>query len=150
MTDTTETVVVRKVLSRGERLQLVVEDTGDEIKLDALALESLTWQDPDYVAEIADQDPPVDTTSEGGLEFKSDDGELRIVNEYSQILITSSEAAPGNLRIVEPSEGFEIELDEAHLSQLATVGNLDFVTELLRYSPFGPTPEAELSTATEE
>ncbi|KMT45631.1 hypothetical protein EL22_28960 [Halostagnicola sp. A56] len=64
--------------------------------------------------------------------------------------MTRSETKPDTLRITEPSEGFEIELDPEHLAQLTTIDDLDFVTDLLRYSPFGPTLEDELDASAED
>jgi hypothetical protein len=47
------TVRVRKVATRnGERLEIVSPKTGHSICLDALALESLTWQEPEFFSRF--------------------------------------------------------------------------------------------------
>jgi hypothetical protein len=62
------TVWVRKVLTNnGERLEIAAPRAGRAIQLDALALESLTWQDPTLFSRFLEAPfgPPHDEPDSG-------------------------------------------------------------------------------------
>lgn len=133
----TSVIDVRKVYSaQGELLEVSTED--DQIRLDALSLETLTWQDEEFLDRLRD-----DAKAEGGAIQMSDEQPMMVVNEYSQIQVVSSDDE--NAVTVEmPSEGFKLKLGVEALHGLAAQPDPNFVTEFLRESPFGPTPEEQL------
>lgn len=52
-------VRVRKVMTRnGERLEIEAPKLGHRIRLDAVALEALTWQTPQLFSALLESGPP--------------------------------------------------------------------------------------------
>jgi predicted DNA binding protein len=133
----TPTVTVEKVArSKGDRLAIAVEETADRITLDALALESLTWQDPSFVADL-DNDSRFAADSAGGS-IAASERELRVINEYSQIEVGLVSGDPDRFAVRDSEGEYRIELTPAQLAVLAAEDDIGFVTDILSETPFGP------------
>lgn len=132
-------VVVRKLFSKGERLEIARDDAS--IKLDALLLESLSWQRErgvldelvDGETEIAsDPVPAVGGSDVDGLE------PISISNEYSHTTVSKVSTEEGAaLRIETPGRGTAINLGDTTLAALAEVDDT-FVFSAWFRTPFGP------------
>ena len=152
-------VAVRKLVSKGERLEI---DSGtDSVKLDALLLEGLSWQ-PDTAAlyDLLDSGSrvafePVHGTASGTDTERSRDAdpdpvpgadpdpvpgadEVSISNEYSlvtarKVLTDAGEA----LELATPGRGTTMVLDAATLRDLAAVEDT-YVFSVWFKTPFGP------------
>ncbi len=130
----THTVVVRHLKTpKGERLEL--RSTDDVLRVDALGLESLSWQDQDVLADFRESEPergaptPVDD-SDGGCEFT-------LSNEYADVRVRSVQSPAGDVLVVEaPKKQFQVRLDAAALAGLAKEDTSIF-SEFLE-TPHGP------------
>ena len=142
-------VTVRKLVSKGERLAIASD--GDNIKLDSLLLEGLTWQ-PDRealydlldgdgdvsVGEPADdRESPAEPTGErespaepegtdasgtDAEDANGTDAEISVSNEYSHVTARAVETARGEaLSLEAPGRGTAITLDAGTLRDLAAV-----------------------------
>lgn len=106
-------VVVRAVETpKGERLELEAPAAGDRIRLDAVALEALTWQDDaSFTRLLVDRDEPASTigTSYDGPSTVTT--LTAITNEFGHV----------NVRELDTPDGPRLELDAqnmAHAAQL--------------------------------
>jgi hypothetical protein len=124
-------VELRKLLTpNGERL--VVESDGASVRLDALALESLTWQDAAFFEDLTgsehagDEGVPVD-----------DEPTIQIGNEYTTIRIRSHETTDGpRISLRSPKLEYHCLLDAAELAAIAH-RDAAFFSDLLE-TPLGP------------
>lgn len=134
-------VTLRKVDTRmGERLEIRAPAAGS-IRLDAVALESVTWQDPGELARAAGReglvgkdDPDADrsgaTTSDGSET-------VTVANEYAQVEVarTTGDGAD-RLHLRSPKLGHEIALGPAELAWLTRQDHETFSAFL--ETPYGP------------
>lgn len=140
-------VQVRKVFTRmGERLDLTDVPTGDSVRLDAIMLESVTWQPASELTERAealleDQTGPVDETrieSAGRVGGDREDPDtLTVSNEYALAeLRTVVDEGRELLSVRAPKLGYATRLGAGELAWLAHQDHETF-TEWLE-TPFGP------------
>ncbi|ELZ80981.1 hypothetical protein C453_18630 [Haloferax elongans ATCC BAA-1513] len=141
MTDTTDNPTVtlrgddrtvsltRELTPAGERLRLETDD--DSIRLDALALESLTWQEDEFFTELT------------GVEYApgenpvSTDETLQIGNEYTVVQLTVFDTDDGpRLEIDSPKLGYSCRLGVAELVALSRK-DMSLFSDLL-HTPMGP------------
>jgi len=139
-------VVVRKLVSKGERLEI---DRGDtSVKLDALLLEGLTWQDDGAAvdalldAETAVAADPVGFTVDGAADgheaFEPDDDAISISNEYATVFAREVSTAAGEgLEVTTPGRGTSVTLGCQSLRALAGVDDTDVFSVWFK-TPFGP------------
>lgn len=112
--------------------RLLVETGDDSARLDPLALESLTWQDDAFFAELTGQ--PHD---EGNETVVGDTPEVQIGNEYATILLQPLETTAGpRLDVRSQKLGYGCRLSPAELAAVARE-RAGFFSELLR-TPLGP------------
>lgn len=127
-------VQLRKFLTpNGERL--VIESDGASVRLDALALESLSWQDSAFFEKLTGRDHAVD------FEI-SVDGEptMQIGNEYTTIKIRCHDMASSPMvSLRSPKLEYHCVLDAAELGAIAHQ-NPAFFSDLLA-TPLGPEDE---------
>ena len=130
-------VTITKLVSkRGERLQIV--SGADRIKLDALILESLSWQRSlEALAAVVDDGDPIrtDETPISGGEPIANSPTIRISNEYAQVSCTHVRTATGEaLALQAPARGSSITLGPPTLRALAAH------TDTVAFSEFFKTP----------
>lgn len=138
--DADGTVTVRKLVSKGERLEIESDD-DDSIKLDSLLLEGLSWQTDRRVIRahaddegVADDDPVPET---GGTPVESAP-ELTISNEYSHTTIRKVVTDDGEaVRIRTPGRGTSLNLGARTLRTLAAVPDTYAFSNWFE-TPFGP------------
>jgi hypothetical protein len=131
------TIGVQKLVSQGERLE--ISDGHDEIKLDSLLLEGLSWQRERGVLEdvIGGLDDPDPVPLTGG-DLDESVGEISISNEYSHTTVRKIHTETGEaLQIETPARGTIINLGVRTLRGLTTVSDTYVFSEWFR-TPFGP------------
>jgi hypothetical protein len=130
LSDGTHTVELRKLRTpNGERL-LVTSD-GASARLDALALETLTWQDDAFFVDLTGQ------PHEGGPDAFDDEPTMQIGNEYTTIRIRAHETADGPvISLRSPKLEYQCWLGAAELDAIARKP-MSFFSDLLR-TPLGP------------
>jgi len=143
--DSEGTVTVRKLVSKGERLEI---DRGDAVvKFDALLLEGLTWQDtPETVDELLDAETAVaadpvgfDPGQVGGVEsYEPTDDAISISNEYATVFVRAISTDAGEaLEVTTPGRGTSVTLGCQSLRALAGVDETDVFSVWFK-TPFGP------------
>lgn len=130
LSDGDRTVEFRKIVTpNGERL--VIASDGANTRLDALALESLTWQDDAFFADL------VGKPHEEGTDAADAGRKLQIGNEYTVIELRPLKTTAGTrLELRSPKLGYERRVSPAEFAAVADK-RPDFFSELLR-TPFGP------------
>lgn len=125
-------VAVRKLRTpNGERLELSVG--GDAVRLDALELESLTWQDEAFFAdELGVAGRPDLAVSPADVRG---DARLKVGNEYTTVWLRLTDDAD-RLVVASPKMGYWTHLGAAELAALARRDQA-FYTGLLD-TPLGP------------
>jgi hypothetical protein len=132
------TVAVREVETpKGERLELESVATGETIRLDAVALETLTWQERDafenFVAEGLDGSDPgavVATTEVPGE--ASTTRLVEITNEFGHVVVREvTGATEPLLELAAPKMGFAVVVNAVALGGVVGQPPETF-TELLR------------------
>ncbi|WP_299263426.1 hypothetical protein [Halorientalis sp.] len=145
LSDGTHSILVEKVVSKGERVK--ISDGTDSTNFDALLLESLTWY-PDRsvlaaLLEASDQIAADPTDPSGGTPV-SDANMLTVANEYSRITISKVQDGEHEaLRLLSPTQESDITLGVKTLQTLAAVENT-FVFSEWFLRPFGPEDEDEV------
>lgn len=130
---TDQDVSLTRTLTRtGERLH--IESADDTTRLDALALESLTWQDDEFFRGLTGDDHTAGANSEPTGET------LQIGNEYTVVQLTAFDTADGpRLEIDSPKLGYSCRVNVAELVALSRQ-EMSLFSELL-HTPLGPVDE---------
>jgi len=132
-------VVVRKLVSNGERLQ--IESGEDSVKLDALLLEGLTWQrDRAAVDELLGGGTAIatDPVPAATAEYDESIPTISISNEYSHAEIRAVTTPEGRgIEVTTPGRGTSITLGSQSLRALAAVDDT-YVFSVWFETPFGP------------
>jgi hypothetical protein len=129
-------VVLSKIRTpNGMRLEIVYPESGDAIRLDALELESLSWQEPGTIRSLAGSDP----TATEGLPAVSDREELfEVTNEFSQVTLYRVETDEyTGLEIESPKLGYVNRFGPAELVWIAEQ-TVETFSDFLE-TPYGPT-----------
>ena len=143
LADEDGSITVRKLVSKGERLEI---DAGDDrVKLDALLLEGLSWQrDPAAVDDLLDGETglsadPVATAAADVPDDVTTTGEaVTVSSEYSHVLVRSVTTPEGDgIEITTPGRGTTITLGVPSLRALAAVEDT-YVFSVWFRTPFGP------------
>ncbi|RQG86702.1 hypothetical protein EA462_16310 [Natrarchaeobius halalkaliphilus] len=114
----------------GERIQIEHDDLG-QIRLDAVELEALTWQDEAFFADLVD----------GEYDYRNVDprpksaADLQVSNEYALARLRGSDDGAG-VSLTAPKMGYGIGIDARVLAAVVTRPKT-FFSELLR-TPYGP------------
>jgi hypothetical protein len=127
--DSGRTVELQKLRTpTGERL--TVRGESADIRLDALALESLTWQDDAFFEELTA------IAHDGGDAIDASE-ELQIGNEYTVVRLRKLETTAGpRVAVASPKLGYRCRLSPEELDAL-TREQIGIFSELLE-TPFGP------------
>lgn len=129
--DSDHHVEVRKLLTpNGERL--VVESGGSSARLDALALESLTWQDAGFFKGLTGEEhsPDEDVSVD-------DEPTMQIGNEYTTIRLRRHDTAAGPcVSLRSPKLEYHCLLNATELAAIARQDPA-FFSDLLE-TPLGP------------
>lgn len=130
--DDQEVSLTREPTPAGERLR--VDSADDTTRLDALALESLTWQDDEFFTELTG------ATHTAGANAVRTDETLQIGNEYTvvQLAVLDTDAGP-RLEIDSPKLGYSCRLSVAEIVAISRE-EMTLFSDLLR-TPLGPVDE---------
>jgi hypothetical protein len=124
--------LARETTPTGERLR--IESDDDSTRLDALALESLTWQDSEFFRGLTGTDH---VPNENAVQT---DETLRIGNEYTVVQLTVFDTDEGSrLEIDSPKLGYASLLSVAELAALSRQ-EMSLFSDLL-HTPLGPVDE---------
>lgn len=144
LTNGDDVVTVKKLVSKGERLE--INSGNNSVKLDALLLEGLSWQrDTEALDELLGAntaiatDPAVTTDDpETTSETTETTDAVSISSEYSHVLVETTTTQDGDaLVITTPSRGSTITLGVQSLGELTAVENT-YVFSVWFQTPFGP------------
>lgn len=138
------TIEVRKIFTpAGERLEIEAPERGHRIRLDAMELESLSWQDHDtFVEFLAAGDalpegfettaPAIDSDDELEVAY-----EWTVTNEFAEAHVRKLQSPAGEwLEIEAPKLGYVIRLAPLELAGV-TWQETETFTAFLE-TPFGP------------
>ena len=146
LTDDEGTVTVSKLVSSGARLAIDRGDTA--VRLDALLLEGLTWQehagavDELLGSEGAIATDPVSFTSGEAVPGDDDprhtEDAISISNEYAQVYVRAVSTAAGDgIEITTPGRGTSVRLGPQSLRAVAGVADTEVFSVWFK-RPFGP------------
>lgn len=139
ISDANGAVTVRKVFTRtGERLELIAHSLDQSIRLDAIALESLAWQDPAELREWATAVDRSEATEHAQSVAQEDDRVITVSNEYALARVKRVSSGK-QLEVTAPKLGYSVELGPMELAWVTTQDHQRF-TEWLE-TPFGPAGE---------
>lgn len=132
--DDCEVSVKRELTATGERLSL--ESEHGSIRLDALALESLTWQDDSFFTNLADSEH-----TSGRNPVRTEET-IQIGNEYTTVQLTMCETNDGRrLEVSSNKLGYSCRLAITELVALSRA-DMDLFSELLE-TPLGPADDVD-------
>ncbi|ELZ05049.1 hypothetical protein C482_02806 [Natrialba chahannaoensis JCM 10990] len=125
-----QTVELEKLQTpSGERV--IIRGSSAEIRVDALALESLTWQEPSFFEALTG------VPHEEDQRVIDESGELRLSNEYTVVTIRLLEADAGpRIALASPKLGYACRLSPIELDTIAQQ-ETGFFSDLLE-TPLGP------------
>lgn len=141
ITDGDAVVRAQKVFTRmGERLELAAESLGTSVRLDAIMLESVTWQDPDELADLAAEVDRSDAVSPTLRDDEEREEPISVSSEFAHAKLTVVENdGMEKLEIEAPKLGYDIRLGTRELEWL-TLQDHERFSEWLE-TPFGPESE---------
>jgi hypothetical protein len=130
-------VTAQKLFTRmGERLDLVAESLGTSVRLDAIMLETVSWQDPDELAARAAEIDRSDAVAPA-LEESEREEPLTISSEFAQATLqTVTDGDEERLEIEAPKLGYSVRLGARELEWVASQ-DPDTFSDWLE-TPFGP------------
>jgi hypothetical protein len=136
------TVTIRKLVSKGERLQ--IEAGEHSVKLDAILLEALSWQrdlaavDELLGGEAFQSDSVASIAGDDSVEIEDGGEEVSVSSEYSHVLVRDVETPSGpGVEITTPNRGTSLTLGGQSLAALAAVEDT-YVFSPWFETPFGP------------
>lgn len=109
-------VTVRHIKTpKGERLE--IQSATDDIRIDAMGLESLSWQDQEVFDEFLGDEYEFSVSSETDAEIVT---EFVISNEYADVVVRVLETHDGDRCVFEaPKKQFSLQADTTCLEALA-------------------------------
>lgn len=137
LADETADVVVQKIFTRmGERLEIRSGDRS--IRLDAIMLESVSWQDKaELASDAAEALPAAGSAVAESDSVDPDRDPITVSSEFALATLEHIDTPEGpRLNIEAPKLGYEIEIGPRELAYLTTLSH-DTFTEWLE-TPFGP------------
>jgi hypothetical protein len=132
-----DAITVRKLLTpRGQLLEIESDSkTSARIRIDALALESLSWQTPAELANRLGCEPPSEMDAE--IESQSLRPSVEISNEYADAVVAKMTTSDGEALVVRaPVKKTELRLNPEMLNELSQC-ETDLFSEFLE-TPHGP------------
>jgi hypothetical protein len=137
VSDGTSEVAVRRVdTPKGTRLELEAIDTGHRLRLDAVTLECLTWQDKETFLSFVDRNDSQDSAGRVDVQRDSSGDNISnltsVTNEFGHVDVGVYEDATSRwLQITAPKLGFTTRLNAAALESVVWQDRKTF-TELIR------------------
>lgn len=132
-------VTLHKLISKGERLEIAAG--SDVVKLDALLLESISWQRTgDRLSELVEDPEAVltDPVAAYDIDTSRDETVTRIASEYSGVGISCVDTDDGTgVCFLAPERGVGTLLGPQTLRQVAKIDDTFEFSEWFR-TPFGP------------
>lgn len=134
-------VTAQKVFTRmGERLDLVAESLGTSVKLDAIMLESVSWQDAEELSGLAAELDHSGAVPPKLDEFDEREEEATVSSEFAMANVRAvTDGGEDCLEIEAPKLGYSIRLGARELEWLTAQDHEQF-SEWLE-TPFGPEGE---------
>jgi len=132
-----QTGTVRKLKTRkGERVEIRSPSGDESLRVDALGLESLSWQETETLERFLPEGHDMALLDEDSDDVASDTG-FKLSNEYAQVHVRRLRS-PGQstLQIRAPKKREQIQIDAVALGGLASQDHMLF-TEFLE-QPHGP------------
>lgn len=131
-------VTAEKVFTRmGERLDLVAESLGTSVRLDAIMLESVSWQDARELSDLAAEVDRSDAVPPAADDREERDEPLTVSSEFAMARVRKvTDDGEERLEIEAPKLGYDIRLGPRELEWLALQDHETF-SEWLE-TPFGP------------
>jgi hypothetical protein len=135
-----DAITVRKLLTpRGQLLEIEsgsnTQEPSTRIRIDALGLESLSWQTTAGLADRLGCDPPSELDAE--IKSKSFTESFEINNEYADAVVAKMTTPDGEALVVRaPVKKTELRLEPEMLNELSLCGT-DLFSEFLE-TPHGP------------
>lgn len=131
-------VRAQKVFTRmGERLELAAESLGTSVRLDAIMLESVSWQDPEELADLAAEVDRSDAVPPAAGDGDEREEPLTVSSEFAMANVRKvSDGGSEQLEREAPKLGHEIHLGARELEWL-TLQDHEKFSEWLE-TPFGP------------
>ena len=150
LSDDAASVDVRKIFTpAGERLELEAPMLGRRIRLDAMELEALSWQDTgtfesflEDATEVPDREQRLEAVrarhdEDSDADPDETDEPITITNEFAEAHVQRLSTAAGDrLEITAPKLGYQTRLGPADLEGV-TLQNTETFTAFLE-EPFGP------------
>jgi len=137
VSDGEQTATVRKLKTRkGERLEIESPSGDETLRIDALGLESLSWQETEIFDRFLPGGHDMDPLNEESDDIMSDTG-FDVTNEYAQVQVRRLQSPErSTLQICAPKKREQIQIDPDALGGLARQDHTLF-TEFLE-QPHGP------------
>lgn len=134
--DNAEVAVRRIETPKGSRLELEATESGERIRLDAVTLECLTWQEETTFANFLEaQKRPLSTQAlsvHHGSEEEDSTELTRVTNEFGHAEVRVSQLSDHDwLVIVAPKQGFSVQLNAVALESI-TWQEQDTFAELIK------------------
>ncbi|MFB6360827.1 MAG: hypothetical protein ABEH59_05840 [Halobacteriales archaeon] len=119
--DGTAVVVSEVETPKGERLQLETEDGGARIRLDAVALESLTWQDEaSFDRLLGDENRSAETLVTAFENPTASTSLTQITNEFGHVNVRELDTPDGSLLELDAQNmAYSVQLNAAALAAIA-------------------------------
>jgi len=134
-----DSATIRKLLTpRGQLLEIESNPGGEgspsRLRVDALGLESLSWQTE---AELADRPGCRDPSQSNDDESRSSLASFELSNEYADVVVSKVSGPNGDILVVRaPVKRTELRLHPTMLGELTACGT-DLFSEFLE-TPHGP------------
>lgn len=141
ITDGDTVVTAQKLFTRmGERLDLVAESLGTSVRIDAITLESVSWQDARELSDIAAEVDRSDTVPPAVDERDEREEPVTVSSEFAMARLRRvTDGNAEQLEIESPKLGYSIRLGPRELEWL-TMQDHETFSEWLE-TPFGPEGE---------
>lgn len=132
-----QTATLRKLKTKkGERLEIESPSGDETLRVDALGLESLSWQETEIFDRFLPDGHEMDLLDEESDDVTSDTG-FDVANEYAQVHVRRLQSPErSTLQIRAPKKREQIQIDVDALGGLARQDHMLF-TEFLE-QPHGP------------
>lgn len=138
-----DSLTLKKVYTqKGERVEIAAGRLDKAIRLDALALESVAWQDDAAAIWTQLDGPDSPTPDETAVVLETgDSGEIELSNEYTHVTLSPG-TKPNTVLLESVGLDYTIELDARALEHLAWQPNAYSLSRFLE-TPFGPEDVAQ-------
>lgn len=121
----------------GVRMEITSPDSGESLRLDPLALESLSWQQNSDLSEILDDDIELKETADLNPDDEIEEETITFSNEYTRVEVTIFSSSEEDYILIESKQlGYQKIVSPSVLDALTSKKNTIFSDFLS--TPFGP------------